>query len=145
MKKEWHRQEKILADAKRVCENATKVREVYNDLKILNYDKYINPENTAERRVTSFRVAYSANMGFPFIFEISNGWGQLFITRRGGTMVKEGTVRMVDKVQIFIQEQHLFPLLHRVQFFSEAITAQAIQRYFEKVSEPMLVTYDSQE
>ena len=34
--------EKILADAKQECENATKVREIYNDIKILNYDKYIN-------------------------------------------------------------------------------------------------------
>lgn len=137
--------DKILADAKKECENATKVREIYNDMKILNYEKYINPENAAERRVTSFRVAYAANMGFPFIFEISNGWGQPFITKKGGTMVKEGTVRMVDTVQIFIQDKHLFPLLRRVQLFIETMTAQAMQRYFEKVSEPMLQTYDTQE
>lgn len=137
--------EKILADAKQECENATKVREIYNDIKILNYDKYINPENAAERRVTSFRVAYSANMGFPFIFEIGNGWGQPFITKKGGTMVKEGTVRIVDKVQIFIQEQYLFPLLRRVQLFIETMTAQAMQKYYEKVSEPMLQVYDTQE
>lgn len=137
--------DKILADAKKECENATKVREIYNDMKILNYEKYINPENAAERRVTSFRVAYAANMGFPFVFEISNGWGQPFITKKGGTMVKEGTVRMVDTVQIFIQDKHLFPLLRRVQLFIETMTAQAMQRYFEKVSEPMLQTYDTQE
>lgn len=82
--------EKILADAKKECENTTKVREIYNDMKILNYDKYINPENETERRVTSLRVAYSANMGFPFIFEIGNGWGKPFITKKGGTMVEKG-------------------------------------------------------
>lgn len=107
--------------------------------------QYINPENAAERRVTTFRVAYSANMGFPFIFEIGNGWGQPFITKKGGTMVKEGTVRIVDKVQIFIQEQHLFPLLRRVQLFIETMTAQAMQKYYEKVSEPMLQAYDTQD
>lgn len=137
--------EKIIADVKKERENATKVREIYNDIKILNYEKYINPENITERRVTSFRAAYAANMGFPFIFEISNGWGQPFITKKGGTMIKEGTMRMVDTVQIFIQDKHLFPLLRRVQLFIEAMTAQAMQRYFEKVSEPRLQTFDIQE
>lgn len=145
LEKGMEQTEKILADAQKECENATKVREIYNDIKILNYDKYINPENAAERRVTTFRVAYSANMGFPFIFEIGNGWGQPFITKKGGTMVKEGTVRIVDKVQIFIQEQHLFPLLRRVQLFIETMTAQAMQKYYEKVSEPMLQAYDTQD
>ena len=64
---------------------------------------------------------------------------------QGGTMVKEGTVRIVDKVQIFIQEQYLFPLLRRVQVFIETMTAQAMQKYYEKVSEPMLQVYDTQE
>lgn len=134
---------KILSDAQKERETATKVKEVYNDMKILNYDKYINPENAAERRVTALRVAYAPNMGFPYIFEVSNGWGEPFITQKGGTMVKEGTVRITDKVQIFIQGKHLFPLLRRVQMFLETMTAQAMQRYYEKVSEPILQTYDT--
>ena len=136
---------KILADAQKERDSTTKVREVYGDIKILNYDKYINPENPAERRITTFRVAYAANMGFPFIIEIGNGWGEPLIAQNGGTTVKEGSTRIVDKVQIFIQDKHLFPLLRRVQLFLETMTAQAIGRYYEKVSEPMLVTYDTEE
>lgn len=136
---------KVLADTQKERDNATKVREIYNDIKILNYDKYINPDNPAERRITTFRVAYSANMGFPFIIEIGNGWAEPFITKNGGTMVKEGTTRIVDSVQVFIQDKHLFPLLRRVQLFLETMTAQAMQRYYEKVSEPILQTYDTEE
>lgn len=137
--------EKLLADAQKEKETAMKVREVYNDIKILNYEKYINPENPAERRITTFRVAYAANMGFPFIIEIGNGWGEPFLTKNGGVMVKEGSTRIVDSVQVFIQDKHLFPLLRRVQLFLEAMTTQAMQRYYEKVSEPMLQTYDLEE
>ena len=126
--------EKLLADAQKEKETAMKVREVYNDIKILNYEKYINPENPAERRITTFRVAYAANMGFPFIIEIGNGWGEPFLS-----------TRIVDSVQVFIQDKHLFPLLRRVQLFLEAMTTQAMQRYYEKVSEPMLQTYDLEE
>lgn len=136
---------KILTDAQKERDNATKVREVYGDIKILNYDKYANPDNPAERRITTFRVAYAANMGFPFIIEIGNGWGEPFISKNGGTTVKEGSTRIVDKVQIFIQDKHLFPLLRRVQLFLETMTAQAIGRYYDKVSEPMLLTYDTEE
>ena len=137
--------EKLLADAQKEKETAMKVREVYNDIKILNYEKYINPENPAERKITTFRVAYAANMGFPFIIEIGNGWGEPFLTKNGGVMVKEGSTRIVDSVQVFIQDKHLFPLLRRVQLFLEAMTTQAMQRYYEKVSEPMLQTYDLEE
>lgn len=136
---------KVLADAQKERDNATKVREVYNDIKILNYEKYANPENPSERRITTFRVAYSANMGFPFIIEIGNGWAEPFVTKNGGTMVKEGTTRIVNSVQVFIQDKHLFPLLRRVQLFLETMTAQAMQRYYEKVSEPMLQLYDTEE
>lgn len=136
---------KVLADAQKERDNATKVREVYNDIKILNYEKYANPENSSERRITTFRVAYSANMGFPFIIEIGNGWAEPFVTKNGGTMVKEGTTRIVNSVQVFIQDKHLFPLLRRVQLFLETMTAQAMQRYYEKVSEPMLQLYDTEE
>lgn len=137
--------EKLLADAQKEKETVMKVREVYNDIKILNYEKYINPENPAERRITTFRVAYAANMGFPFIIEIGNGWGEPFLTKNGGVMVKEGSTRIVDSVRVFIQDKHLFPLLRRVQLFLEAMTTQAMQRYYEKVSEPMLQTYDLEE
>lgn len=137
--------EKLLGDAQKEKETAMKVREVYNDIKILNYEKYINPENPAERRITTFRVAYAANMGFPFIIEIGNGWGEPFLTKNGGVMVKEGSTRIVDSVQVFLQDKHLFPLLRRVQLFLEAMTTQAMQRYYEKVSEPMLQTYDLEE
>lgn len=137
--------EKLLADAQKEKETVMKVREVYNDIKILNYEKYINPENPAERRITTFRVAYAANMGFPFIIEIGNGWGEPFLTKNGGVMVKEGSTRIVDSVQVFIQDKHLFPLLRRVQLFLEAMTTQAMQRYYEKISEPMLQTYDLEE
>ena len=59
--------------------------------------------------------------------------------------MKEGSTRIVDSVQVFIQDKHFFPLLRRVQLFLEAMTTQAMQRYYEKVSEPMLQTYDLEE
>ena len=61
--------EKLLTGAKKEKEAATKVREVFQAIKILNFDKYINPDNEAERKVTAIRVAYAGYMDYPFIFE----------------------------------------------------------------------------
>lgn len=47
--------EKLLTGAKKEKETATKVREVFQAIKILNFDKYINPDNETERRVTAIR------------------------------------------------------------------------------------------
>lgn len=132
---------KALAEVQKESETALKVREVFSDIKILNFDAYINPENAAERRVTSIRVAYAPYMSFPFVFEIGNGWAEPYITSNGGTMIKEGTTRMTSTVQIFIQEKVLFPMMRRVELFVNAMTACAMQKYFDKVSDPVLTCY----
>lgn len=132
---------RALAEVQKESETALKVREVFSDIKILNFDAYMNPENAAERRVTSIRVAYAPYMSFPFIFEIGNGWAEPYITSNGGTMIKEGTTRMTATVQIFIQDKILFPMLRRVELFINAMTACAMQKYFDKVSDPVLADY----
>lgn len=132
---------KALAEVQKESENALKVREVFTDIKILNFDAYINPDNPAERRVTSIRVAYAPYMSFPFIFEVGNGWAEPYITSNGGTMIKEGTTRMTATAQIFIQDKVLFPMLRRVELFVNTMTACAMQKYFDKVSDPVLTCY----
>lgn len=132
---------KALAEVQKESESALKVREVFTDIKILNFDAYINPDNPAERRVTSIRVAYAPYMSFPFIFEIGNGWAEPYITSNGGTMIKEGTTRMTATAQIFIQDKILFPMLRRVELFVNTMTACAMQKYFDKVSDPVLTCY----
>lgn len=132
---------KALAEVQKESESALKVREVFSDIKILNFDAYINPDNPAERRVTSIRVAYAPYMSFPFIFEVGNGWAEPYITSNGGTMIKEGTTRMTATAQIFIQDKILFPMLRRVELFVNTMTACAMQKYFDKVSDPVLTCY----
>ncbi len=130
--------EKMLAEVKKEQELCTKVREVFGDIKILNFDKYINPENTDERRVTSIRVAYAGYMDFPFVFEIKNGWGKPKITRNNGVIIEEGTVHFDETIQVWMQDKTLFPLLRRVELFIRAMTLQGMQRYYERVSDPIL-------
>lgn len=132
---------KALAEVQKESESALKVREVFSDIKILNFDAYINPDNPAERRVTSIRVAYAPYMSFPFIFEVGNGWAEPYITGNGGTMIKEGTTRMTATAQIFIQDKVLFPMLRRMELFVNTMTACAMQKYFDKVSDPVLTCY----
>ncbi len=130
--------EKLLADTKKEQELCTKVREVFGDIKILNFDKYINPENTQERRVTAIRVAYAGYMDYPFIFEIKNGWGKPKITKNNGVIIEEGSVRYEDSIQVCLQEKSLFPLLRRVELFIQAMTLTGMKRYYERVSDPIL-------
>ncbi len=130
--------EKMLTEVTKEKEACTKAREIFGDIKILNFDKYINPENTAERRVTAIRVAYAGYMDFPFIFEIKNGWGKPKITRNNGVIIEEGTVHFDETIQVWMQDKTLFPLLRRVELFIQAMTLQGMQRYYERVSDPIL-------
>lgn len=130
--------DKMLADMKKERDTAEKVREIFGDIKILNFDKYINPEDAKERRVTAIRVSYAGQMDYPYLFEISNGWGKPKITRNNGVMIEEGSVHFDDVIQIRMQEKHLFPLLRRVEMFLQAMTMQGMQRYFDRVSDPIL-------
>ena len=130
--------EKLTADAKKERDAAVKVREIYSDIKILNFDKYANPEKEEERRVTAIRVAYAGYMDFPFLFEISNGWGKPLITRNNGVMIEEGSTHFDDVIKVYMNTKSLFPLLRRVELFIRAMTTQGMQRYFERVSDPIL-------
>ena len=130
--------EKLLTGAKKEKETATKVREVFQAIKILNFDKYINPDNETERRVTAIRVAYAGYMDYPFVFEINNGWGKPVITRNNGVITEEGSVHYEDSVKVYMKEEHLFPMLQRVNLFIQAMTVQGMEKYFDRVSSPIL-------
>ncbi len=130
--------DKMLSDTKKERDAAVKVREIFGDIKILNFEKYINPNDAKERRVTAIRVSYAGQMDYPYLFEVSNGWGKPKITRNNGVMIEEGSVHFDDVIQVRLQEKHLFPLLRRVEMFLRAMTTQGMQKYFERVSDPIL-------
>lgn len=130
--------DKMLSETKKERDTAVKVREIFGDIKILNFEKYINPNDAKERRVTAIRVSYAGQMDYPYLFEISNGWGKPKITKNNGVMIEEGSVHFDDVIQVRMQEKHLFPLLRRVELFLQAMTTQGMQRYFERVSDPIL-------
>lgn len=133
-----NRTAQMLETFKKERETATKVREVFGDIKILNFEKYTNPDNPKERRVTSIRVAYAGYMDYPFIFEIANGWGRPKITKNNGIMIEEDSTHFDDTVQLYMREKELFPMLHRVELFVQMMTMQGMRRYYERVSDPVL-------
>ncbi|MBQ7670987.1 MAG: hypothetical protein IJS45_09750 [Clostridia bacterium] len=47
-----------IAEAESEPEEIKKGRVLFSDVKILNYEKYINPENEKEHRVTMLKVVY---------------------------------------------------------------------------------------
>ena len=78
------------------------------------------------------------NRVYPFIFEINNGWGKPVITRNNGVITEEGSVHYEDSVKVYMKEEHLFPMLQRVNLFIQAMTVQGMEKYFDRVSSPIL-------
>lgn len=113
-------------------------REVYGDIKILNFEKYINPENEKERRVTSLKVTYNPRMNNPFAFTIANGWGIPQITSLKGVMIREDSTRFTQTVYLCMDEKSLLPMLRRVELFLSGMTAHGLDKYFEAVTNPVL-------
>ncbi len=130
--------EKMIAEANAELDEVKKARELYSDVKILNYDKYTNPENDAERRITMLRVIYYPEMNYPYAFTVSNGWAIPLITKQKGVIIKEGSARYVDTVNILLDEKSLFPMLRRIDIFIQAMTTHGLTRYFEAVTNPVL-------
>lgn len=115
-----------------------KSKEVYSEIKILNYDQYANPENPEERRVTAMKVVYKPKMNNPFVFTVANGWGTPHITKTKGVVIKDGSTRLVDTVNVCMDESNLLILLKRVEMFLQAMANYALQGYFEAVTNPVL-------
>lgn len=116
----------------------TKSKEIYSEMKILNYDQYANPENPEERRITTIKVVYKPKMNNPYVFTVANGWGLPHITKLKGVVIKEGSTRLVDTVNVCMDENNLLILLKRVEMFLQAMTNYALQGYFEAVTNPVL-------
>lgn len=130
--------EQLIAETSAELEEIKTARELFSDVKILNYDKYINPENEAERRVTMLKVVYHPKMNYPYAFTVANGWGTPLITKQKGVMIKEGSTRFIETVNILLDEKSLFPMLKRVEMFLQAMTTHGLERYFEAVTNPVL-------
>lgn len=130
--------EKMIADANAEVEEIKQSRELFSDIKILNYDKYVNPENDKERRVTFFKIVYVPKMNYPYNFTVANGWGVPMITKQKGVVIKEGSVRFTQTVNISIDEKNLLPMLRRVEIFLQAMTTHATAKYYETVINPVL-------
>lgn len=130
--------EQLIAETTAELEEIKTARELFSDVKILNYDKYINPENEAERRVTMLKVVYHPKMNYPYAFTVANGWGVPLITKQKGVMIKEGSTRFIETVNILLDEKSLFPMLKRVEMFLQAMTTYGLEKYFEAVTNPVL-------
>lgn len=130
--------DQMIAETNAELEEIKTARELYSDMKILNYDKYINPENEAERRVTMLKVVYHPKMNYPYAFTVANGWGVPLVTKQKGVMIKEKSTRFVDTVNILLDEKSLFPMLKRVEMFLQAMTTHGLAKYFETATNPVL-------
>ena len=122
-------EDKMIEEANAELDEIKLSRELFSDIKILNYDKYINPENDKERRVTMLKVVFNPKMNYPFTFTVANGWGQPLITKQKGVVIKEGSVRFVDTVTLSIDEKNLLPMLKRVEVFIQAMTTHGTAKY----------------
>ena len=111
---------------------------LFSDVKILNYEKYINPENEKEHRVTMLKVVYYPKLNFPYAFTVADGWGESLVTKQKGVMIKEGSVHYEETVNILLDEKALFPMLHRVETFLQAMATHALSEYFEHITNPIL-------
>ena len=127
-----------IAEATAELEEVKSARELFSDVKILNYEKYINPENEEERRITMLKVVYHPKMNYPYAFTVANGWGVPLITKQKGVMIKEGSTRFVDTVNILIDEKSLFPMIERVKTFLQAMAVHGLANYFESINNPIL-------
>ena len=130
--------DKMIEETNAELEEIKLSRELFSDIKILNYDKYINPENEKERRITMLKVVFNPKMNYPFTFTVANGWGQPLITKQKGVLIKEGSARFVETVNVSIDEKNLLPMLRRVEVFIQAMTTHGTAKYFETISNPVL-------
>lgn len=128
----------LIADATAELESAKKSKEIFSDIKILNYDKYVNPENAEERRVTMIKVTYLPQWNYPYSITIANGWGVPLITKLKGVIIKEGSTHFDETVVVSMDDKGLLPMLKRVEMFLQAMTAYGLSAYFESVSNPVL-------
>lgn len=129
---------KLIAEAEKEAEELSTSREIFSELKILNYPIYANPENDEERKVTMLKLIYHPRMNYPYVFTVANGWGIPQITKLKGVVIKEGSARFVDTVNICLDEKSLLPMLHRVEIFIQAMTTHGLAKYFETVTNPVL-------
>ena len=127
-----------ITEAEAELEEIKKGRVLFSDVKILNYEKYINPENDKEHRVTMLKVVYYPKLNFPYAFTVADGWGESLVTKQKGVMIKEGSVHYEETVNILLDEKALFPMLHRVETFLQAMATHALSEYFEHVTNPIL-------
>lgn len=129
---------KLIAEAEKEMEELASSREIFSELKILNYPIYANPENDEERKVTMLKLVYHPRMNYPYVFTVANGWGIPQITKLKGVVIKEGSARFVDTVNICLDEKSLLPMLHRVEIFIQAMTTHGLTKYYETVTNPVL-------
>lgn len=111
---------------------------LFNERKILNYEKYINPENEEERQVTMLKVSYLPKYNFPYSFTVATGWGIPVVTKQNGVVIKEGSTHYDSQVNILLDEKALFPMLRRTEMFLQAMTTHALSEYYEAVTNPVL-------
>ena len=133
--------ERMIRETEAELEELKSSREIVSELKILNYPQYANPENDEERRVTMFKLIYQPKMNYPYVFTIANGWGIPLITKLKGVIIKEGSTRFVDTVNICLDEKSLLPMLRRVELFIQAMTTIGLTKYYDAVTNPVL-SYD---
>ena len=130
--------DRLIAESEKELEELSSARDIFSELKILNYPQYANPENEEERRVTMLKLVYHPRMNYPYAFTVANGWGIPQITKMKGVVIKEGTARFVDTVNICLDEKSLFPMLRRVEMFLQAMTTLGLSKYYETVTNPVL-------
>ena len=130
--------DKMIRETEAELEEIKATKELFSEVKILNYPQYANPENEEERRVTMIKMAYKPHMNYPYVLTVGNGWGIPLITRLKGTVIKEGSTRFVDTVNICLDEKGLYPMLKRIELFLQAMTTHGLTKYFETVTNPVL-------
>lgn len=130
--------DKMIGELNAELEEIAKSKEIYSEIKILNYDQYANPENPEERRITSLRVVFMPRMNNPFVVTVGNGWGLPVIMKSKGVGIQNGSTRLVDVVRVSMDEANMLILLKRVEMFLQAMTNCALQGYFEAVTNPVL-------
>lgn len=130
--------DKMISETTAELEEIKASKELFSEVKILNYPQYANPENDEERRVTMLKMVYKPHMNYPYVLTVGNGWGIPLITKLKGVVIKEGTTRFVDTVNICLDEKGLFPMLKRTELFLQAMTTHGLTKYFDTVTNPVL-------
>lgn len=130
--------DKMISETMAELEEIKASKELFSEVKILNYPQYANPENDEERRVTMLKMVYKPHMNYPYVLTVGNGWGVPLITKLKGVVIKEGTTRFVDTVNICLDEKGLFPMLKRTELFLQAMTTHGLTKYFDTVTNPVL-------